>query len=148
MAAIKFSESINISRNSADIFAFTQDYTKRLTWDTFLKKADLIDGATEAGKGVKAYCVARNGLGMVTEYITFNPPKATAIRMTSGPFLFKNFLGSWNFRQLTENSAEVIFLYSFELRFPFSLFSFIATRNLKANVKRRLRDLKACMEES
>lgn len=147
MPAIKFSESIIIKRSAADVFAFTQDYAKRLTWDTFLKQADLIEGAVSAGKGAKAYCVAKNGLGMVTEYITFNPPKATAIKMTSGPFIFKSFLGSWNFKQLDENSTEVIFLYSFELRFPFSLFSFFAKGNLKSNVRQRLTDLKGCMEK-
>jgi len=146
MAAIKFSESIVVNRNATDVFAFTQDYSRRLTWDTFLKKAELIDGATEAAKGVKAYCVAKNGLGMVTEYITFNPPKATAIRMTKGPFLFSTFLGSWNFRQLDEEHTEVIFLYSFELKFPFNLFSFLAEKNLKANVRQRLKDLKGCIE--
>lgn len=146
MAAVKFSESIVINKNAADVFAFTQDYKKRLTWDTFLKKADLIDGAGAAGKGVKAYCVAKNGLGMVTEYITFSPPKATAIRMTKGPLLFKSFLGSWNFKWIDENTTEVIFLYSFQLRFPFSLFSSVAAGSLKANVRQRLRDLKGCME--
>ncbi|PZR23043.1 MAG: SRPBCC family protein [Citrobacter freundii] len=147
MAAIKFSESIIISKNAAIVFAFTQDYKKRLTWDTFLKKADLIDGAAEAGKGVKAYCVAKNGLGMVTEYVTFNPPKATAIKMTKGPFVFKSFLGSWNFKKVDEEHTEVIFLYSFELRFPFSLFSFFATKNLQSNVRQRLKDLKGNLEK-
>lgn len=146
MAAIKFSESIIINRNAATVFAYTQDYKKRLTWDTFLKKADLVDGAAEAGKGVKAYCVAKNGLGMVTEYVTFNPPKATAIKMTNGPILFKTFLGSWNFKKVDDEQTEVIFLYSFELRFPFSLFSVFATKNLQANVRQRLRDLKQNLE--
>jgi len=27
---------------------------------TFLKRAELLEGATEAGKGVKAYCVVYN----------------------------------------------------------------------------------------
>ena len=57
-----------------------------------LKKADLIEGAIAADKGVKAYCVAKNGLGMVTEYVTYNRPKVTEIKMMSGPFMFKSFL--------------------------------------------------------
>ena len=48
----------------------------------FLKKkrADLIDGVTNADKGVKAYCVAKNGIGMVTEYVTSTGPRVTAIK--------------------------------------------------------------------
>lgn len=76
----------------------------------FIKRADLIDGATTAEKGVKAYCVAKNGLGMETEYVTFNRPRVTAIKMTKGPYTFKSFLGSWTFKELAMNKTEVIFL--------------------------------------
>lgn len=144
--SIKFTESININANSEAVFDFTQDYNKRLSWDTFLKRAELIDGATAADQGVKAYCVAKNGLGMVTEYVTFNRPKATAIKMTSGPFMFKTFLGSWTFNETSPASTEVIFLYSFQLRFPFTLLTPFIKRNLQANVRNRLTDLKTKIE--
>src|SRR3954468_1694221 len=126
----KFTESITINANAEKVFDFTQDYSKRLSWDTFLKKADLIEGAREAGIGVKAYCVAYNGMGMVTEYVTFNRPKVTAIKMTKGPYIFKSFLASWTFNALDNNKSEVVFLYSFSLRFPFNV--------VTAFVKRRL----------
>ena len=127
-------------------FDYTQDYNQRLTWGTFLKKADLIEGATTAGKGVKAYCVTKNGLGMVTEYVSFNRPKATAIKMTKGPFMFKSFLGSWTFKEIQAGLTEVIFLYSFQLRFPFNLATGLIKRNLQSNVKQRLEDLKKNIE--
>ena len=145
MEAIKFSEKIIINKPAQVIFDYTQDYNNRLTWDTFLKKADLINGATEAGKGVKAWCVAHNGLGMETEYVTFNPPKVTAIKMTRGPYLFKSFLGSWTFKEITATQTEVMFLYSFELRFPFTLASNYIKRNLQKNVRQRLMDLNSCV---
>jgi ribosome-associated toxin RatA of RatAB toxin-antitoxin module len=144
--SMKFSESILINASSEKVFDFTQDYSKRLQWDTFLQKADLIEGATQAGMGVKAYCEARNGIGMVTEYVSFNRPKATAIKMTKGPYLFKSFLGSWNFKETNDQKTEVIFLYSFTLRFPFNLFNFFIKRNLQNNVKQRLLDLKTNLE--
>jgi ribosome-associated toxin RatA of RatAB toxin-antitoxin module len=144
---IKFTEKILIQNNAQSIFDYTQDYDNRLSWDTFLKRAELIDGATRAGKGVKAYCVAHNGLGMETEYVSFNPPKATAIKMTKGPFIFKSFLGSWTFKALQDDQTEVIFLYSYELRFPFTLISFFIRRNLQSNVRQRLADLKRCVEK-
>ncbi|MGS2740058.1 type II toxin-antitoxin system RatA family toxin [Sinomicrobium sp. M5D2P17] len=147
MAAIKFTETILIGEKAEKVFDFTQDYNERLKWDTFLKKADLIEGATTAGKGVKAYCVAKNGIGMVTEYVTFNRPKVTAIKMTEGPFMFKSFLGSWTFKEIENNKTEVAFLYSFLLRFPFNLFTGTITRNLQTNVKQRLTDLKTNIEK-
>jgi ribosome-associated toxin RatA of RatAB toxin-antitoxin module len=146
MNAIKFSQSIAINAHQDFVFDFTQDYEKRLIWDTFLIKADLINGATKADVGVKAYCVSRNQLGMETEYVSFNRPKVTAIKMTKGPFMFQSFLGSWTFKPIGEMQTEVVFLYSFRLRFPFTLLSFFIKNNLEQNVKQRLVDLKAAVE--
>lgn len=147
MEAIKFSEKVIIAAEPALIFDFTQDYAHRLRWDTFLRKADLVGGATQAALGVKAYCVAKNGLGMETEYVSFNRPKVTAVKMTKGPFVFSSFLGSWNFKELPKGLTEVTFLYSFSLRFPFNLVATLITQNLRSNVRQRLRDLKNCVEQ-
>ena len=146
MESIKFAEKIEINCAPELVFDYTQDYKRRLQWDTFLKRAELIEGASTADKGVRAYCVAKNGLGMVTEYVSFNRPRATAIKMTKGPYLFKSFLGSWTFKEINPNLTEVIFLYSFQLRFPFNLASGFIKRNLQNNVKRRLLDLKNNIE--
>ncbi len=146
MKSIKFTETIIIDQPAEVVFEYTQDYTTRLNWDTFLRKADLMDGAPTAAKGVQAYCEARNGLGMVTEYITFNRPKATAIQMTKGPYMFSTFLGSWTFKALDPQKTEVIFLYSFKLRFPFNIAAVVIKQILKRNVKMRLNDLKTCIE--
>lgn len=147
MESIKFTEKKEIKCSAEFAFDYAQDYKQRLAWDTFLKKADLIEGATTAGIGVKAYCVAKNGLGMVTEYVSFNRPKATAIKMTKGPFMFKSFLGSWTFKEIQTDLTEVIFLYSFQLRFPFNLAAGLIRRKLQSNVSQRLEDLKKNIEE-
>ena len=146
MKAIKFIETILIDEKTKNVFDYTQDYNKRLKWDTFLKKADLIEGATTADKGVKAYCVAKNGLGMVTEYVTYNRPKVTAIKMTEGPFMFKSFLGSWTFKEISNDKTEVVFLYSFTLKFPFNILTKYIKTNLQTNVQQRLIDLKYNIE--
>ena len=146
MERVKFTEAIIIDDIAERVFDFTQDYSNRLKWDTFLKRADLIDGATTADKGVKAYCVAKNGIGMVTEYVTFNRPKVTAIKMTKGPFMFTSFLGSWTFKDIPNDKTEVIFLYSFSLRFPFNILTKFIKNNLQTNVKQRLIDLKVNIE--
>ncbi|MEM1337365.1 MAG: SRPBCC family protein [Bacteroidota bacterium] len=148
MEPIKFSETVEVKCAPEVVFDFTQDYNQRLSWDTFLKKADLLGGAIRADKGVKAYCVAKNGLGMETEYVSFNRPKATAIRMTRGPFMFRSFLGSWTFKEKQTHLTVVTFLYSFTLRFPFSILKKMVTRNLKSNVRQRLIDLKKNIEEN
>lgn len=148
MGTIKFTEHIEINCSAAQAFDYTQDYKTRLHWDTFLKQADLMDGAVTAGKGVKAFCVAKNGLGMVTEYVTFNRPKVTAIKMTKGPYLFKSFAGSWTFKELNWNSTEVVFVYSYQLRFPFNLVGPLIKINLQNNVKQRLKDLKRNIEKT
>lgn len=147
MEATRFSEKILIDCDTETAFDYTQDYENRLKWDTFLKRAELMDGANKADKGVKAYCVAKNGLGMVTEYVSYSRPKATAIKMTKGPFMFKSFAGSWTFKELENLQTEVIFLYSFKLRFPFNLMTRLIKRNLQFNVRRRLLDLKTNIEE-
>jgi ribosome-associated toxin RatA of RatAB toxin-antitoxin module len=143
---IKFSETIEINKAPEVVFDFTQDYDRRLVWDTFLKKATLVDGAIEAGKGVRAYCVAKNGLGMLTEYVSYNRPKVTAVKMIKGPWLFKSFQASWRFKELSTGQTAVIFQYSFSLHFPFNLSQAFIKKNLKKNVRQRLSDLKNCLD--
>ena len=142
----RLTERIIINSSREFIFDFTQDYTNRLKWDTFLKKAELMDGAIKAGVGVKADCVAKNGLGMITEYVSFNRPEGTAVKMTKGPIMFKSFAGSWKFIQLEPEHTEVFFIYSFELRLPFVMFQGKVKRNLQSEVKQRLLDLKNNIE--
>lgn len=148
MKSIKFSEKILIAKPQLAVFDYTQNYQKRLEWDTFLIKAYLLEDAQEAEMGVKAYCVAYNGLGMETEYVSFQRPHVTAIKMTKGPIMFSSFLGSWNFKKITEHKTQVIFLYAYQLRFPFSLLSYVIKHLLRKNVKHRLQDLKRKLEQS
>src|SRR5688572_23349805 len=145
--SIKFSRHIEIHQSPEYVFDYTQDYTNRLTWDTFLIEAYLLDEAITADKGVRAWCVAKNGLGMETEYVSFNRPRVTAIKMTRGPYLFKTFAGSWTFRQNSPLSTDVIFVYSFSLLFPYNLIGFIFRFVLSRNVRQRLLDLKKCIEQ-
>jgi ribosome-associated toxin RatA of RatAB toxin-antitoxin module len=146
--SIKIIQSIQIKSSPEIVFDYTQDYNNRLKWDTFLIEARLIDGAIESAKGVKAWCVAHNGIGMETEYVSFNRPKVTAVKMTKGPYLFKSFAGSWQFDRKGENATLVTFTYSFNLRFPYIFASWFIKRSLDKNVQQRLIDLKSCIEKS
>src|SRR5258708_31122732 len=112
MSIIKFKETIRINKNLESLFDYTQDYNNRLTWDTFLKKADLMEGAMQAGKGVKACCGPKNGLAMEAKYITFNRPHVTTIKMTRGPLMFNSFTASLSFKYSISHNTEVSLIYS------------------------------------
>ena len=146
MARIRITEEIVINSSPEFVFDYTQDYSNRLKWDSFLKKAELMDGHAEAGVGVRADCVAKNGLGMITEYVSFNRPEGTAVKMTKGPLIFRSFAGSWKFIKLKRGFTEVHFIYSFELRWPFRIFRNKVNRKLQSEVKQRLIDLKSNIE--
>lgn len=106
-----FDDSIVIAASPDQLFALTQDYSRRLQWDPFLKSAELLGGAASAAVGVRAYCVAHNGLGMETEYVSFNPPRACAVKMTRGPHVLASFAGSWRFEEIAPGQTLVGFRY-------------------------------------
>ena len=106
-----FEHSILIHAVPDALFALTQDYTRRLQWDSFLQQAYLLHGATAAAVGVRAYCRARNGLGMETEYVTCTPPIVAAVKMTRGPWFLESFAGSWRFHEEAPGQTRVFFRY-------------------------------------
>jgi hypothetical protein len=141
-------DSINVAAPAADLFALTQDHGRRLSWDPFLRSAELLDGAAAAGVGVRAWCVARSGLGMETVYVSFTPPRVAAVRMTRGPWVIRSFAGSWRFEEVDEGRTRVTFCYSLEAR-PWCL-SWLLTPALawafRRDTRRRLAALKAAAE--
>jgi ribosome-associated toxin RatA of RatAB toxin-antitoxin module len=144
-----FDQSITIGASPGELFALTQDYARRLEWDPFLKSAELRHGAPAAGVGVRAYCVAQSGLGMETEYVSFNPPRACAVKMTRGPRLLACFAGSWRFEELSPGRTRVGFRYHLRAR-PRWL-SWLLTPVLAwifaGNTRKRLVALKAAVEQ-
>jgi ribosome-associated toxin RatA of RatAB toxin-antitoxin module len=107
-----FRQSIEVVAEPDVLFDLTQDYSHRLDWDPFLKEARLLGGAEAPGVGVRARCVARNGIGMETRYVSFNPPGACAVEMTRGPWFFRSFSGSWRFDRVGPARTRVSFTYS------------------------------------
>jgi Polyketide cyclase / dehydrase and lipid transport len=107
--------AVDIAAPAADLFTLSQDYSRRLRWDPFLREARLLDGAQSAGVGVRAWCVARNGLGMETTYVSFQPPTVVAVKMTRGPLIISSFAGSWRFTELPASAGQsrtrVVFRY-------------------------------------
>ncbi|HEY7422616.1 MAG TPA: SRPBCC family protein [Gemmataceae bacterium] len=144
-----FEHSLVIAASPGELFALTQDYTRRLEWDPFLRSAELVGGAMAAGAGVRAYCVAKSGLGMETEYVSFNPPRTTAVKMTRGPWFLDSFAGSWRFEEIAPGQTRVGFRYHLRA-WPVWL-SWLLTpilgRVFARDTRKRLLALKAAVEE-
>jgi ribosome-associated toxin RatA of RatAB toxin-antitoxin module len=143
-----FEDSIVIRQTPEALFALTQDYGRRLEWDPFLRSAVLVGGAMQAGMGVRAYCVAHNGLGMETEYVSFNPPAVAAVKMTRGPWFIGGFAGSWRFIPEADGGTRVVFRYSVRARPRWlqPLLNPVLVRVFAREVRRRLEGLRAFME--
>ena len=144
-----FEHSILIHAPAPELFALTQDYTRRLEWDCFLKAAYLLDGAPRAGIGVRANCVARSGLSMETEYISFNPPEVTAVKMTRGPWFIESFAGSWRFHEEIQGQTRVYFKYSVRARprWLAPLLSPVLAIVFARDTRKRLAALKSAIED-
>lgn len=98
------------------LFWLMQDYGQRLRRDPFLKEARLLGEAQLAARGERAWCVDRAGRGMETEYVSFDPPRRVAVRMTRGPWLLRRFAGSWIYEPLGPDRTRVRFRYHLALR--------------------------------
>lgn len=146
-------ERIEIRCEAQEIFDLIHDYDRRLEWDSFLKKACLLDGATKAGRGVRTLCVARNmvgGLAMEAVYITYNPPRVAAFAMTRGPVFFKSFAATLLQKVVAQGVTQITYRYNFRTR-PGWL-SFLLDPLIEAvfcrEVRRRLEGLKLAAEAS
>jgi ribosome-associated toxin RatA of RatAB toxin-antitoxin module len=91
----------------------SQDYTRRLEWDPFVAKIELMNGATEPDVGVDTYVETADGMSMVSRYISFKPPRVAAVTMVEGPRSLKSFSGGWAFRQTAPDVCTVTFSYNF-----------------------------------
>lgn len=142
--------SIEIKSNANAVFDLAQSYDLRLKWDPFLKAMRFLAGATEAGKGVKVWVKAYNGLTMTVEYISLKRPNSVAMQMIKGPFFFRKFSGSWRFKTLENDHTLVTFRYNFEGIFgalnPY-IFDKIMNRIFQKDIEARLLGLKNYAEK-
>jgi hypothetical protein len=112
---VKFEHAAHVAATPDAVFALTQDYARRLAWDPFLARAELVGGASTPAVGVRAWCVTRTGVGMETEYVSFAPPRLAAVKMTRGPWLLASFGGAWEFVP-DASGTMVMFRYQFKVR--------------------------------
>ncbi|NHN55907.1 SRPBCC family protein [Calidifontibacter sp. DB0510] len=87
----------------------------RLRWDPFIRQQYLMDGAARPGKGVRTFTRSRHGLSMVSEYVSYNPPRNVGMTMRRGPWFFATFGGGWRFTPV-EGGTRAVWKYTFAIR--------------------------------
>lgn len=140
--------SIAIRAPREEIFALAQDYYLRLEWDPFLREMKFLEGATEAGLGVRVMVRAWNRMSMEVRYVTLDEPERVAVVMTKGPFFFESFAGSWRFKELGRGETEVTFRYHFATRWSAlrPLLDAIIHRVFTRDIRKRLQGLKDAID--
>jgi hypothetical protein len=145
-----FRYTLDIRAEPLALFQLSQDYARRLAWDPFLREARLLGGATSAAVGVRSWCVARGGLGMETEYVTYDPPRVVAVRMTRGPRILARFAGAWRFETVAPGVTRVTFSYALAARPAWLRFALdpLLAAVLGREMRRRLVALRRAAETS
>ncbi len=111
--------AIDVRASPERVFDLIHDYDRRLEWDPFLKEARLLGGATAAGKGVTALCVARGhfgGAAMETVYVSFDRPRVAAVNMTKGPALLSRFAASLRQQEVSPGVTRVTYRFNVTTR--------------------------------
>jgi hypothetical protein len=135
--------SVEVEASCTAVFNLIHDYGRRLEWDTLLSKACLLDGATEAGLGVRSLCVGtwRGAfLPMETEYIRFEPGQVAAVSLTNRPPFFDHFAATIRHEPLGDNRSRVTYIYFFRARprLLAPIIEPIMTRLLRRETQKRL----------
>ena len=89
----------------------------RYRWDPFVHEQHLLGGASRPAKGVRTSTTSRHRLRMVSEYVSFNPPRNVGMKMISGPWFFAHFGGGWRFEPgPSPDTATAVWRYNFSVR--------------------------------
>jgi hypothetical protein len=143
--------SQTIDRPCEDVFDLLHDYPRRLEWDTLLRKACLLQGATQAAVGVQSLCAGKwstGGLPMVTQYVSFKRGEYAAVKLINRPAFFRNFAATIRHTPLGPSSSRVTYIYHFEAkpRFLAWLLEPVMSFLLKRETKKRLTSLKKFLD--
>jgi hypothetical protein len=149
MPQVRAERFIRIDPDTA--FAFSQTTGAfRLKWDPFIAGQHFLGGAATAAKGVRTRTCSRLGLGMVSEYVSYAPPKNVGMTMVSGPWFFGNFGGGWRFTA-GDGGTQAVWKYTFSCRPALlrPLMERIGTWLLGHEIERRIEAFaRACEDEA
>ena len=85
---------------------------------------------------------------METEYVSFSPPRTTAVKMTRGPWFLDRFAGSWHFDEVEPGHTRVSFRYNLQAwpRWLACVLVPILARAFARDTRQRLQGLKDAVE--
>ena len=141
-----------LSTSCEEAFRIVHDYSRRLEWDTLLQAAYLEDGEV-ADVGVTAVCkgkAALIGIEMKTIYVSLQPGKVAAVKLTNRAPFFDSFAASIRHFGLDGHRSELIYELNFKAK-PAFLRPFlhpIMGQMLRWETRKRLRALKRYIEEN
>jgi len=141
-----------IDAGCEQVFRVVHDYDRRLEWDTLLQRAYL-EGAEHADVGVVAVCVGKTalmGIEMRTAYVSFQPGKVAAVKLSSPAPFFESFAASIRHFRLNDTSSEIVYELNYRAK-PASLRPIlhpIMNRMLEWETRKRLRSLKRYVEQN
>lgn len=143
--------SVEIDAPCDVVFGLVHDYDRRLEWDSMLTQARLLNGAAEAGVGVRSVCTGTWRsffLAMETEYFQFDPGRIAAVKLTNRPPFFSRFAATIKHDAINDIRSRTTYIYSFHAR-PRFLAPFLepVMRIFVAReIRRRLRSLQVFLE--
>jgi hypothetical protein len=89
----------------------------RYLWDPFVHEQHLLGGAIAPAKGVRTSTTSRHRLHMISEYVSFNPPRNVGMKMITGPWFFAHFGAGWRFEPGPEpESTLATWRYNFSVQ--------------------------------
>jgi ribosome-associated toxin RatA of RatAB toxin-antitoxin module len=113
----RIESTVVVSLDMDRAFRLSQTYGElRYRWDPFVREQRLLDGAETAAKGVQTWTRSRHRLVMVSEYVTYQPPRHVGMRMVKGPWFFKSFSGGWTFTNADRGRTVATWRYNFACR--------------------------------
>lgn len=135
-----------------EVFRIVHEYGRRLEWDTLLQAAYL-EGADKANVGVVAVCVGKTalmGIEMRTVYVSFQPGKVAAVKLSSPTPFFDSFAASIRHFRIDDTSSEIVYELNYKAKPALlrPLLHPIMSRMLRWETRKRLRSLKTYVEEN
>lgn len=133
-----------------EVFRVVHDYDRRLEWDTLLQTAYLED-VDQANVGVVAVCVGKTalmGLELRTRYVSFQPGKVAAVKLSSPAPFFDAFAASIRHFDLGDGCSDIVYELNYKAKPAFlrPLLHPIMSRMLAWETRKRLRSLKRYVE--
>ena len=143
--------TIEVPVTAQTAFDLVHNYEVRLTWDSMLSEARLLNGATEPAQGVSSRCVGNwkcLWLPIEAEYVTYKPGEVAAVKMTNRPLFFKQFAATIRHDDLGEGRSRVTYIYNFNSKPSWAAWLFEPVMHfcLKREVNHRLQALQQAFE--